>query len=607
MIKEDRKKIITSLFFWVILGVMLSIFLAPYISTSTSEVVSFTSLNSDAVCNKYYIGEEAGKVFILDNSAYFDVQVDGKFTGVTISVKPESLLWKDGGAKFELRLVAGSPNQNYEYEIEEISVENPTVTLKLPYKMKGEDWLRVIAVYANGYTCSIDNVTVFTENTIYAWKTFVSGFALASFIVLLFYIGIFITKTNRIEKSGILFYIFLSATSVFYLTCFISRGELLPSIFYFNPRGTFCDYITLVLQSLGMSPYDNDGNYPAFAYLIIEIFGMLIQRDYYGLGDDRKWIQATIISGYFFIFLAMSIILLVMNKKLLRIENENSRILFNFFFILSAPIAFTIERGNIIIWAFAFTLVFIAFYDSESKMVREVSYIALAMAFAIKLYPAIFGILLLRKRRWIDAMRTGLYGIVLLVFPFAKYGFRYGIGHFIKGILNTSASDPGMGDNLSVRNIVKTFSNIIGIDNYSTFLSIVIIILMLALIYLSFMHEEEHIALLAMSLITIAALPYSYFYTAIFLYIPFFSYMREYIKGSLEKNKRILTLGYAVLFVPVASPIICKLTVGYESYLSYYELIQYISITCMEIACIYISLRMIVQKAKIMRKRGKDV
>ena len=203
------------------------------------------------------------------------------------------------GAKFELRLVAGSPNQNYEYEIEEISVENPTVTLKLPYKMKGEDWLRVIAVYANGYTCSIDNVTVFTENTIYAWKTFVSGFALASFIVLLFYIGIFITKTNRIEKSGILFYIFLSATSVFYLTCFISRGELLPSIFYFNPRGTFHDYITLVLQSLGMSPYDYDGNYMDTYYLGDP---MTIQSDMSEMTvDNRVTGEDTILLSYRFI------------------------------------------------------------------------------------------------------------------------------------------------------------------------------------------------------------------------------------------------------------------------------------------------------------------
>ncbi len=82
------------------------------------------------------------------------------------------------------------------------------------------------------------------------------------------------------------------------------------------------------------------------------------------------------------------------------------------------PVIFTIERGNLLLVSEFFLMYFIFFYDNGNKIVRETSLLALAAAFAFKLTPAVFGILLLYDRKIKEAVRAAVYALFLGVVPF---------------------------------------------------------------------------------------------------------------------------------------------------------------------------------------------
>ena len=93
--------------------------------------------------------------------------------------------------------------------------------------------------------------------------------------------------------------------------------------------------------------------------------------------------------------------------------------------LLTAPFLFSVERGNSIILVIALMMAFFFGYDSENKVVKELSLIALAVAAALKISPALLGILLIYKKDWKAAVRTIIYGIIMFFGPFLllKGGF----------------------------------------------------------------------------------------------------------------------------------------------------------------------------------------
>ena len=94
--------------------------------------------------------------------------------------------------------------------------------------------------------------------------------------------------------------------------------------------------------------------------------------------------------------------------------------------ILSAPSVFAFERGNLIYLTSVLIAFFLLFYRSENLILRELSFLCLAVAAAFKVFPALFGLLLLSEQRWKEAFRLLLYGLgaAFLPFFFIQGGFR---------------------------------------------------------------------------------------------------------------------------------------------------------------------------------------
>ena len=98
------------------------------------------------------------------------------------------------------------------------------------------------------------------------------------------------------------------------------------------------------------------------------------------------------------------------------------RLLLTLFLAASFPVLFLIERGNLVLLCLVALIVYSQNYDSDSAVAREVGLFALAVATALKIYPLLFGLPLIRERRWRDALRAALYAFLLFFIPSFFFG-----------------------------------------------------------------------------------------------------------------------------------------------------------------------------------------
>ena len=184
------------------------------------------------------------------------------------------------------------------------------------------------------------------------------------------------------------------------------------------------------------SPYDNIAysdfmhkQYPPFAYIFFWLFSKFSwkMQDYYGANRFLDMYHEPFFLLMLFVFYTLcgiAVFELVRSKKtgsaFLRCSVAAA-------VVLSFPMLFTMERGNNTLLAAIFTMIYLFGYNSSSGCTREIALVSLAAAAATKLFPAIFGILLLYEKRWRDALHLMIYGILLGVLPFAI--FDGGVGY----------------------------------------------------------------------------------------------------------------------------------------------------------------------------------
>ena len=84
----------------------------------------------------------------------------------------------------------------------------------------------------------------------------------------------------------------------------------------------------------------------------------------------------------------------------------------------SYPFVFAVDRGNSIIYAAVLSLFFVYGYKSPNGRIRFASYLCIALAASIKVYPAVLLVLLIRERRWKDFAVSATMVLVLLTVPF---------------------------------------------------------------------------------------------------------------------------------------------------------------------------------------------
>lgn len=81
---------------------------------------------------------------------------------------------------------------------------------------------------------------------------------------------------------------------------------------------------------------------------------------------------------------------------------------------------------------------FLCYHNDSSRAKRHLGFLLLAIAANIKIYPAVFGLLLVSNRRWRDCIICFIYGLVLFFIPMQHYGGLSNISVLIDNIVNTT-------------------------------------------------------------------------------------------------------------------------------------------------------------------------
>ncbi len=241
------------------------------------------------------------------------------------------------------------------------------------------------------------------------------------------------------------FCIMLIGTGLYtlYLLVATSVGEQY-SIFFGGPYSpdTFMDFFNVLKYISGRNPYHYteyfslaEKAYPPLAYLLLYPFSQLF--DYanntppYARGS-----QFGLMSAVFYVGASSLLLFLLIYhyKKGTGVSKTLTVIALG----LSGVFLFSLERANTVMLTAVFLGAFLFWYDSPNKWLRELSYMALACAAALKVYPVIFGILLLKDRRWFAAGRTMVYGAMAFFLPFLF--FEGGFSNFSQLLSNVDAN-----------------------------------------------------------------------------------------------------------------------------------------------------------------------
>ena len=232
--------------------------------------------------------------------------------------------------------------------------------------------------------------------------------------------------------------------------CFRSAGGYFGYFFWQDEADTGMDFYNSLAETAGGDPYGTFHTvYPPFSNALFYTMQTMVPSDVkdswprYHEGivalrrtqDDLRTVQSTDVQFLFctvlYVFLSSSVIIWKFRK------NVMAGIGLAFAALVSYGSLTAIERGNIIALTMVLTMIFIFGYDSPLRSIRILSCCSLVAASAIKLYPAVYFLLMLdgKKRRSSLALYTVCsveLGAILSITPLLLFGGLRDLGLFLK-------------------------------------------------------------------------------------------------------------------------------------------------------------------------------
>ena len=391
-------------------------------------------------------------------------------------------------------------------------------------------------------------------------------------------------KLNSAQKNKIVFCIFFISLTltqlVMYISTIASGGYAMHSLIFNYYNDSYMDFFNPLNISLLKYPYTsaNIGEYSLYSPLYILLFRFLscFAKDEVYTYDKSYYTHFSETTLIYVMFTAVTVSGLAILIYNIKKGNKITKIWFLFLCLLSAPMIYNLERGNIIIIALFFLFLYVLNYNNESKLVRHMSLICLALAVGIKPFAIVFLVLLLREKRFKDTLLGILYSVLIYVIPSFFLGGLSVIGKIINKIPDVIKyiQDGGVAYRTDIFAGMDTLAMSLGYNpmpNDSPVKYIIWGVLIISLIVCAFISKSQWKRVLALSLFVIAG-PFAEYETSlILLFIPLVLCLDS------EDERKAMDMVHIFLFVVVMAPVIimdCIINLnqptGYEIYLHSY-------------------------------------
>ncbi|MBR1815775.1 MAG: DUF2029 domain-containing protein [Lachnospiraceae bacterium] len=391
-------------------------------------------------------------------------------------------------------------------------------------------------------------------------------------------------KMKNSEKNRMVFWFFFTTLTLTQLVMYISNigseGYAMHSLIYNYYNDSFMDFFNPFNVSRFNHPYEavTIGEFSFYSPLYILIFRFLTyfsKSDIYDL--DKSYLthfSETMLIFIMFAAISTTVLAIIIynNKK----GNVPTKIWFLFLMIFSAPMIYNYERGSLVILAVIFVFLYMLGFNNEKPYIRHLSLLALALAVCIKPYAIIFLILLLRDKKFKEALFGLLYTVLLWLIPSFFIGGPVVIvdafskfPEYIKNIWAGGAAYRT--DIFSALDIVSMSLGYNTMSNHSVIKYIIWAILVIGLIVCAFISKSLWKRILALSIIVIAA-PFAELETSLLFLIPPLMLCLD-----SEDERKAMDMVHIFLFIVVFAPLVihdCIINfennIGYEIYLHSY-------------------------------------
>lgn len=337
----------------------------------------------------------------------------------------------------------------------------------------------------------------------------------------------------------------------------LTHGKAFQTLYFHNPLDTFADLFNIIPKVEYGEGYfypDFGTIYPPMAHIVSGFFGNFLLADELNLLlPDLRSTQLGLMLPLLYSLLCVLPLFYMLYRNVPGKEIE--KVLFPLGFIFSAPFLFLLERGNILLLTFVLTCIYIAGQQSKNRLVREISILSLALAASIKIYPAILGLTLLFEKRYKEAVRCVIYGLLLFFVPFIAFGGLSSIKLMFDNLMGYSQGDfiqsTGIGfrvDYAAILACLTLFTH--GTMELGKSVAASTLIPMAVLVLgSSFLLEKQWKKVLCLTILMVAVPSFSYTYTVVFFILPVLLYLKE---PSHKWSDLIYAVLLAGLFVPLA-------------------------------------------------------
>lgn len=338
--------------------------------------------------------------------------------------------------------------------------------------------------------------------------------------------------------------LFTIGISALILSLIFSKGNFLENIVYtFSYFADFFDHVRRFYLGLNNVYFEGmHASFPPLAYCIYYLISCILYKN----NVKNPYSLQTSPSGVLIVSITIAILAVFFvfaTLKFYEDSNISKKKLMSIMLLLSYPFWLAIERGNMSLLVLIILMYAFAMKNSEKKVERELAILLFAIAFGLKLYPAIFGVIYLSEKRYKEALRLTVYGLLFFFVPFIFFQGTVGFLAFYRNITAVGSGATGV----TITGICGRISTAFGMSltlghQFGKILSFIYFIIVVLIC--SFKRTcWKNIALLTSLMIIFV--PASGTYCLVYWTIPFIYFMNEMNR---KKNYCKMDYLYATLF-----------------------------------------------------------
>lgn len=336
----------------------------------------------------------------------------------------------------------------------------------------------------------------------------------------------------------------------------LTKGSAWPSILFASGADSFMDFFNHIAYVKNPSEtyfVSFNACFPAFAYMFYYLLWCILPE-----GSVTLWAASETSGTALLVYIIYTVLLTLLTVKVIKKYTEKLSALQTSLIVISLLLSYpfvcgVFERGNSVSIVLILLMTAMLWKDSDEKLKREAALLLIAFAFGFKVYPALFGIFYLLEKRFKEAIRLAIYGILTFLLPFGFFGGLAGLKQFF---VNQTILHNTFYASISFQGLFAPILANFGIAEGNAHLIVTVFTAIFICVSLIAIIKSKYAFLKILFLVNIMVFcpNWSGSYTLVYYALPFVMFIKEEPKISRSMSV-LFYVGFALVFCMTVLPI----------------------------------------------------